>query len=75
MDLEPGWERRWILRNASRLAELRKERRVSQNLIADEARLNASQVWRAERGRDIRLSTLRRWERREAGRMTSRPWR
>lgn len=58
MDLKPGWERRWILQNASRLADLRDKRRISRNLLADEARLNVSQIWRAEKGQDIRLSTL-----------------
>jgi len=58
MDFKPGWERRWIIRNASRLGELRAERRVSQRILADEAKLNASQISRAEKGQDLRLSTL-----------------
>ena len=58
MDLKPGWERRWILQNASRLADLREERRVSQRILADETKLNVSQISRAESGQDIRLSTL-----------------
>jgi transcriptional regulator with XRE-family HTH domain len=58
MDLAPGWERRWVLQNASRLADLRVERRISRKQLADEAGLNISQISRAEAGRDIRLSTL-----------------
>ncbi len=58
MDLEPGWERRWVRENGERLRNLREERRISQKHLADEAGVNVSQVSRAEAGRDIQLSTL-----------------
>jgi len=42
---------------AALLRRLRLERRISQLQLADEARVNASVVHRAERGCDCRLST------------------
>jgi transcriptional regulator with XRE-family HTH domain len=58
MDSEPGWERRWVAENGARLRELRLERRISQNQLADEAGVNVSQVSRVEAGRDAQISTL-----------------
>ena len=58
MDLEQGWALRWVSENAARLQELRRERRVSQRLLADSAGVNVSQVSRAEAGRDVQVSTL-----------------
>lgn len=58
MEFEPGWTRRWVRENASRIEALRVERKISRNQLADEAGVNASQITRAERGRDVRLSTL-----------------
>jgi transcriptional regulator with XRE-family HTH domain len=47
-----------VRKNGARLQGLRFERRISLNQLANEAGLNISQITRAERGRDIRLSTL-----------------
>jgi transcriptional regulator with XRE-family HTH domain len=58
MDFEPGWELRWVRKNGKRLRGLRKERRISRKLLADEAGVNVSQINRTEAGQDIRLSTL-----------------
>ena len=58
MDLEPEWELRWVMRNGARLKELRQERRISRNQLADEAGVSVSQVWRVESGRDSQLSTF-----------------
>ncbi len=57
MDFEPGWDKRWAQENGARLRELRLERRISQNQLADEAGVNVSQVSRVEAGRDGQLST------------------
>lgn len=58
MDFEPGWELQAVKENAARLRGLRKERRISRRLLAEEAGVNVSQVSRAERGQDVRFSTL-----------------
>jgi|GEM_PF-1778254 len=57
MDFEPGWERRCVRENGRRIRELRRERGISQKQLADEARVNVSQVARVEAGMDARLST------------------
>jgi DNA-binding XRE family transcriptional regulator len=46
-----------VARAAARLRELRRERRISQRQLADEAGVNPALVNRVERGRDARLST------------------
>jgi transcriptional regulator with XRE-family HTH domain len=46
-----------VVRAAARLRELRRERRISQRHLADEAGVNPALVNRVERGRDARLST------------------
>jgi transcriptional regulator with XRE-family HTH domain len=58
MELEPGWARKWVRENATRLEEFRLERRISRNQLADESGVNVSQISRAEAGRDVRLSTM-----------------
>ncbi|MFI5345809.1 MAG: helix-turn-helix domain-containing protein [Elusimicrobiota bacterium] len=58
MDLEPGWELCWVRENGARLKELRLERHISRNQLADEAGVNVSQVWRVESGRDSQLTTF-----------------
>lgn len=58
MDFEPGWELRWVRENGRRLRELRIERQVSQNQLADAAGVNVSQISRVEAGRDAQLSTV-----------------
>lgn len=46
-----------VARAASLLRELRREHRISQRQLADEAGVNPALVNRVERGRDARLST------------------
>jgi transcriptional regulator with XRE-family HTH domain len=58
MDIEPGWTLLWIVENGARLHELRIERQISRNQLADEAGVNVSQVSRIEAGRDVRISTF-----------------
>jgi transcriptional regulator with XRE-family HTH domain len=58
MDLAEGWELRRVAEHGARLKELRRERRISRNQLADEAGVNVSQVWRVESGRDSQLSTF-----------------
>jgi transcriptional regulator with XRE-family HTH domain len=58
MDFEPGWELRWVEEQGARLRELRIERRISQNQLADEAGVNVSQISRLEAGQDGRSSTM-----------------
>jgi len=57
MDFETGWTERRAQKKGLFLRELRLERGVSQNQLADEAGVNVSQVSRVEAGRDARLST------------------
>src|ERR1041384_3201657 len=57
MDTEPGWPLRWVRANGAELRELRLERRISQQQLADEAGVNVSQVCRVEAGRDAQLTT------------------
>ncbi|MBI3288449.1 MAG: helix-turn-helix transcriptional regulator [Elusimicrobia bacterium] len=56
MSHHPPWAL-WIRDNASRLRALRLARGISCNQLADEAGVNVSQVFRAEAGRDVQLST------------------
>lgn len=58
LDFEPGWERRWVRKNARRLWRLRLDRGMSQKQLADEAGINVSQVSRVELGRDAQLTTF-----------------
>ena len=58
MDFEPGWTSHWIRENGVRLRELRIERRISRRQLAAASGVYASQVCRAEAGRDARISTL-----------------
>ncbi|MDE2490774.1 MAG: helix-turn-helix domain-containing protein [Elusimicrobia bacterium] len=48
---------RVVARAAALLKKLRRERRISQRLLADEAGVDSAAVSRIERGRDARLST------------------
>jgi transcriptional regulator with XRE-family HTH domain len=58
MEFGPGWTNRWIRGHGERLRELRRERQISRKHLADEARVNVSQINRVEAGRDARLSTF-----------------
>ena len=58
MDWESGWDLRQVAETGALLRELRLERRISQNQLADEAGVNVSQISRVEAGQDGRLSTL-----------------
>jgi transcriptional regulator with XRE-family HTH domain len=58
MDIGPGWTRGWVRENGARIQDLRLERRISLKLLADTAGVNVSQVYRIEKGRDVRLSTM-----------------
>jgi transcriptional regulator with XRE-family HTH domain len=58
MDFDSGWELRRVRENGARLKDLRLERGISQNQLADESGVNVSQISRVESGRDAQLSTL-----------------
>jgi transcriptional regulator with XRE-family HTH domain len=58
VDFSPGWTDERVRENAERIRGLRKERRISRKLLADEAGVNVSQISRAERGQDVRFSTM-----------------